>query len=58
MTKDIGLAMKMQAKIWADTVKWNQAISLIKEINIEMYHQKDYREIVDEIVKEVFNESE
>jgi len=49
--------LKMQQKVWADTIKWNEAISLIKEIHIEMYHQKDFTEIVDEIAKEIFSEN-
>ena len=49
--------LKMQQKVWADTIKWNEAISLIKEISIKRYSQKEFAEIVDEIVKEVFSES-
>jgi len=46
--------LKSTQAIFKLNSKWNKVIELIKEINIEMYHQKDYREIVNEIVKEVF----
>lgn len=57
MKNEFTSLLKMQQRVWTHTVKWNQVISLIKEISIERYSQKEFTEIVDSIVFEVFNEN-
>tara|TARA_R100000231_G_C5329677_1_gene165935 strand:- start:3092 stop:3256 length:165 start_codon:yes stop_codon:yes gene_type:complete len=42
-------------EIFKLNAKWNKAIELIKEISIKRYSQDEFREIVDDIVKEVHN---
>lgn len=46
--------LKHQQALHDNNTKWNKAIYLIKEISIKRYSQKEFAEIVDEIVREVF----
>ena len=49
------LGQKQAQEIFKLNAKWNQVIGLIKEISIRHYEQDEFRETIDEIVKEVFN---
>mgnify|MGYP001325243480 CR=1 FL=1 len=45
--------LEQAQEIFKLNAKWNKAIGLIKEISIKRYSQDEFREVVDEIVKEV-----
>ena len=47
------LLLKTQQELHKNNTKWNKVIGLIKEISIKRYSQDEFREVVDEIVKEV-----
>jgi hypothetical protein len=48
--------LKHQQALHENNTKWNKVIELIREINIRWLSRQEYREKVQEIVKEVFNE--
>ena len=47
--------LQQAQEIFKLNAKWNRAIGLIKEISIKHYEQDEFRLVIDEIVKEVFN---
>lgn len=47
--------LQQAQEIFKLNAKWNRAIGLIKEVSIRHYEQDEFREMIDEIVKEVFN---
>ena len=48
--------LEQAQEIFKLNAKWNKVIGLIKEISIKRYSQDEFKEVVDEIVKEVHND--
>jgi len=51
------LLLKTQQELHENTGKWNRVIDLIKEINIRFISRKEHSELIDKIIREVFNET-
>ena len=52
------LGQKQAQEIFKLNAKWNRVIALIKEVSIKRYSQSEFRELVDNIVKEVHNDGQ
>jgi len=48
--------LKSAQAIFKLNSQWNKVIGLIKEISIKRYTQSEFREVIDNIVKEQFTD--